>query len=125
MGPGETNNNHSNAYSQVSKSSMSRYVKNDFVGYASHGFQTRLLSQPTTPLLSCCWLWDIQGTKQSLKWGNWESQRGLGSWELLFGIAKMKDWDGPHQKWAAGKEYSFKESTVKQEKDNTCQSISI
>lgn len=49
----------------------------------------------------------------------------LGSWELLFGIAKMRDGGGPDQeKWAAGKEYSFEESTVKQEKDNTCPSTS-
>lgn len=43
----------------------------------------------------------------------------LGSWELLFGIDRMRDWDGPDQeKRAVGQEYSFKESTVKQEKGN-------
>lgn len=40
-------------------------------------FQTRLLSQSTTTLLPCWWIWDIQGIRQVLKWGNWESQRIL------------------------------------------------
>lgn len=78
MGPGETKNNHNNPYSQISQSLMSRCVKNDFVSWASHSSQSRLLSQSTTTLLSCSWIWDTKGLiKQLLTWGNWESQRAL------------------------------------------------
>lgn len=53
MGPGETKNNHNYPYSQISQSLMSGCIKNDFVSWASHSSQTRLLSQSTTTLLSC------------------------------------------------------------------------
>lgn len=78
MGPGETKNNHNYPYSQISQSLMSGCIKNDFVSWASHSSQTRLLSQSTTTLLSCSWIWDTKGSiKQPLTWGNWESQRAL------------------------------------------------
>lgn len=114
MRPGETKNNHNNPYSQISQSLMSRCIKNDSVGWASLSSQSRLLSQSTTTWLSCSWTWDTKGLiKQPLTWDNWESQRALPAGAAGIGIARVGDGEGTDQeKWAAGNEQGFKESTV-------------
>lgn len=71
-------------------------------------------SQSTTTWLSCSWTWDTKGLiKQPLTWDNWESQRALPAGAAGIGIARVGDGEGTDQeKWAAGNEQGFKESTV-------------
>lgn len=93
--------------------------------WASHSSQTRLLSQSTSILLSCSWIWDTKGLiKQLLTWGNWESQRALPVEACCLELPGSET-EGPDQeKWAVGNEHGSKESTVRQEQENTWQSAS-
>lgn len=107
------------AQSLISKSSMRIYAKSGSVSHASLWFPNQTHSRVVILLL------DMGHKKQQTsKWGNWESQIRLGSWELLLRIAKLRDWDGPNQKkQAAGKENWFKEALLSREKI-ICQNIS-